>query len=111
MSTTLCFDFGNTRLKCGIFVIDRLTEVIALEDHTNETIHKLLDKYKPESTILSSVIDHNTEIGKLLAEHTFFLKLDSTTKLPFATPVSKPETIGADRLALAAFAVYFYKGQ
>ena len=40
-----------------------------------------------------------------------FVKLDSSTKLPFTTPVSKPETIGADRLALAAFATFFYKGQ
>jgi type III pantothenate kinase len=110
-ATTLCFDFGNTRQKCGVFTIDRLTEVLTLENHNSETINKLLDKYKPECTILSSVIDHNAEIEKLLAERTFFIKLDSSTKLPFTTPVSKPETIGADRLALAAFAVYFFKGQ
>ncbi len=110
-TTTLCFDFGNTRLKCGVFVIDRLMEVLTLEDHNNETINKLLDKYKPESTILSSVIDHNTEIEKVLAARSSFVKLDSSTKLPFTTPVAKPETIGADRLALAAFAVFFYKGQ
>jgi type III pantothenate kinase len=110
-TTTLCFDFGNTRLKCGVFIIDRLTEVFDLEDDKNETIEKLLDKYKPESTILSSVIDHNPEIEKLLAGKSEFLKLDAGTKLPFTIPVSKPETMGADRLALAAFAVHFYKGQ
>ncbi len=109
--TTLCFDFGNTRLKCGVFVIDRLTEILTLENHNDETINELLDKYKPEKTILSSVIDHNSEIEKLLAERSSFIKLDHSTKLPFTTPVAKPETIGADRLALAAFAVHFYKGQ
>lgn len=110
-TTTLCFDFGNTRLKCGVFVIDNLTEILTLEDDSNETINKLLDHYNPESTILSSVISHNTDIEKILADRSFFLKLDSSAKLPFSTPVGKPETIGADRLALAAFAVYFYKGQ
>ena len=109
--TTLCFDFGNTRLKCGVFIIDRLTEVLRLDDDRNETIEKLLHKYKPECTILSSVIDHNAGIEKLLAEKTDFVRLYGSTKLPFTVPVSKPETMGADRLALAAFAVHFYKGQ
>ena len=110
-TTTLCFDFGNTRLKCGVFTIDRLTKVLTLQNHTPDTISKLLDEYKPESTILSSVIDHNAEIEKVLAERSSFVKLNSSTKLPFTTPIAKPETIGADRLALAAFAVHSYSGQ
>ncbi|HEY8661917.1 MAG TPA: type III pantothenate kinase [Hanamia sp.] len=110
-STTLCFDFGNTRLKCGVFMMDQLSEVLTLDDHNNETINNLLDKYSPEYTILSSVIYHNTEIEKLLTNRSSFLKLNSSTKLPFSTPVAKPENIGADRLALAAFAVHFYPGQ
>ena len=110
-TTTLCFDFGNTSLKCGVFTIDQLTEVFTLTDHDVDTLTSVLDKYSPENTILSSVIDHNPEIEKLLAERSFFVKLDAFTKLPFTVPVSKPETVGADRLALAAFAVFFYKGQ
>jgi len=92
-------------------MMDQLSEVLTLDDHSNETINNLLDKYSPEYTILSSVIYHNTEIEKLLANRSSFLKLDSSTKLPFTTPVPKPENIGADRLALAAFAVHFYPGQ
>jgi len=88
-----------------------LTEVVSLENDQQQTIEKLLDKYKPECTILSSVIDHPKEIENLLAERSSFVKLDFSTKLPFTTPVSKPQTIGADRLALAAFAAFFYKGQ
>ena len=110
-STTLCFDFGNTRLKCGVFVIDQLTEVIQMKDSSTKTIEDLLNQYKPECTILSSVIDHNEEIEKVLAGKSFFTQLNASTKLPFTTPVSKPETIGADRLALAAFAVSNYNGQ
>ena len=44
----------------------------------------------------------------LLAEKTKFHLLSNLTKLSFTTPVGKPETIGADRLALAAAVVHFY---
>ena len=111
MNTTLCFDFGNTRLKCGVFINGQLAEVLSLKDTTKETIEALLKKYQPGKTILSSVIDHNAGMEKLLGEGSLFHKLSSHSILPFTTPVGRPETIGADRLALAAGAVYFYKGK
>jgi type III pantothenate kinase len=109
-TTTLCFDFGNTRLKCGVFNNDQLSEVLTLKNDSAQSIRELLDKYAPQNTILSSVVHHNIEIEKLLKEKSSFVKLDSNTQLPFTTPVPKPETIGADRLALAAAAVHFYHG-
>ena len=109
MNTTLCFDFGNTRLKCGVFENEHLAEVITIENSNEKTIEALIKKYKPAKTILSSVINHDPSIEKLLSEKSSFHKLSSATILPFTTPVNKPETIGADRLALAAAAVYFYK--
>ncbi len=109
--STLCFDFGNTRFKCGYFDGDRLSEVIHLEDSAAETIIAILDKLKPVKTILSSVIAHDVGIEKILSERSRFHKLDSNSKLPFSTPVGKPETIGSDRLALAAAAVHFYQGE
>lgn len=111
MNITLCFDFGNTRLKCGVFKDEELTEVLTLNDDSNSTIENLLEQYSPKKTILSSVIDHSIDIETILAEKTSFHKLSAQTVLPFTTPVGKPETIGADRLALAAAAVHFYKGK
>ena len=110
-STTLCFDFGNTRLKAALFVDSALEELIVLKDGSLETVKFLLDQFQPQKTILSSVIDHDPQIENLLSASTSFHKLNHLTKLPFTTPVSKPETIGADRLALAAAAVYFYPGK
>ncbi|MFI5186999.1 MAG: type III pantothenate kinase, partial [Chitinophagales bacterium] len=109
--TTLCFDFGNTRLKVAVFVDSVLEELIVLENESIETIRSLLDRFHPEKTILSSVINHDPRVETLLAGSTKFHKLDHLTRLPFTTPVGKPETIGADRLALAAAAVYFYPGK
>jgi len=111
MQTTLCFDFGNTRLKCGVFNGKDLKEVVVLEDDKTDTIKNIIAKQDASRSILSSVIDHNPEIETLLHEKTKFHKLNHQSKLPFATPVGKPETIGADRLALVAAAVYFYPKQ
>lgn len=109
-STTLCFDFGNTRHKCGRFSGDQLLEVIHMENGSEKIIKSLIQKFHPAKTILSSVIEHDPAIEKILSEKTKFHKLNSASKLPFTTPVGKPETIGADRLALSAAAVYFYPG-
>src|SRR5688572_17463111 len=108
MSTTLCFDFGNTRRKVAVFNKKELAQVIVMNDDANETLQWLIDKYHPSKSILSSVIDHNPGIETLLAQHTKFHKLNHLTKVAFTTPVGKPDSIGADRLALAAAAVYYY---
>ena len=108
MSITLCFDFGNTRKKVAVFSEAEMKEAIVLPDDSPETILALLNRVQPAKSILSSVIDHNTAIEELLAARTKFHKLSHLTKVSFTTPVGKPESIGADRLALTAAAVHFY---
>ena len=109
--TTLCFDFGNTRLKCAVFLNGHLNELLVLENILPETIQQLVNKYHPERTILSSVIEHDSFIETYLAEHSSFHKLTNETKLPFTTPVAKPQTIGPDRLAMVAAAVHKFPGK
>lgn len=108
MSITLCFDFGNTRKKMAVFQDAEIKEIIVLENDSVETIQLLLDRFKPQKTILSSVIDHNPAIEPLLSAGSKFHRLSHLTKVAFTTPVGKPETIGADRLALTAATVHFY---
>lgn len=108
MSTTLCFDFGNTRRKAAIFKNDKIDKIIVMDNDSNETLQSLIDTYHPHKSILSSVIDHNPTMEELLAKNSRFHKLSHLTKLSFTTPVGKPETIGADRLALVAATVRFY---
>lgn len=105
---TICFDFGNTRLKAAVFNGAEITAEIVLENDDNESISALLDLYQPARTILSSIIDHNQSIEIILAERSVFHKLSPATTISFTTPVGKPETIGADRLALVAAAVHYY---
>lgn len=106
--TTVCFDFGNTRFKYALFVKGVMDYEAVLPDASPETIQNLLQVVKPDKTILSSVVEHNNEIEALMAGASKFHALSSLSKLPFTVAVGKPETIGADRLALSAGAVTLY---
>jgi type III pantothenate kinase len=108
MPTTLCFDFGNTRMKCAVFADGRFGQEQILENDREETVRAILDQFRPEKTILSSVIDHNPGIEEVLRAATHFHKLDHHSKVPVTTPVGKPDTIGADRLALVVAAVTLF---
>jgi len=110
MAVTLCFDFGNTRKKCGVFEGSKLQEVLSMENDDEKTIRDLVKKYRPEKTLLSSVIDHNPEMEVVLERETRFHRLDHTSKISITTPVGKPETIGADRLALVEAASDLFPG-
>ena len=111
MSNSICFDFGNTRLKAAIFINKDLQKVHVFEQATIENIQALIDEWKPEKTILSSVIHHDKQIETLLAQNSVFHLLGPETQINFTTPVGKPETIGADRVALIAAAVDQFPNQ
>ena len=108
--TTICLDFGNTRLKAAVFEEDKLRQVLVLENALND-LEELLKQFKPERSILSSVINHPPETETLLRAATSFHKLSNESKLPLTIPVGKPETMGADRLAIGAASVFLFPGK
>jgi type III pantothenate kinase len=97
-----------TRLKFAVFDNGQLRLTAVVTEDSVAEIENLLDKYQPQKTILSSVIHHNEAIEAVLERRTSFHKLSFRSLLPFTTPVGKPETIGADRLALCAAAVQLF---
>lgn len=109
--TTLCLDFGNTRLKYAIFRGDHMESVSVMEHDGPDLVRELVQQYHPQKSILSSVVNHPPEIETILAEASAFHKLSHLTQMPFTVPVGKPETMGADRLALAAAAVQYFPGK
>jgi len=111
MGISLCLDFGNTRLKVAIFNGREFQEEISLPDARVDTITSLMTQWNPQKVILSSVINHDPAIETLMASRTAFHKLSHASLLPLTTPVGKPETIGADRLALVAAAVDLFPKQ
>lgn len=105
---TLCLDFGNTRQKLALFKGDALKEVIYLRDDAVGHLQEIIERHQPQRSILSSVVTHNEALEILLQKQTSFHKLSHRSKLPFTIPVGKPETMGADRIALAAASVFLF---
>jgi type III pantothenate kinase len=111
MSSTLCLDFGNTRLKAAIFKNGELGEIIFLRDDPAVHLQELIEEHKPSESILSSVVNHPPEVEAVLEKYTRFHKLSDLSKLAFTIPVGKPATVGTDRLAVAAAAVHYFPGK
>ena len=112
-TTTLCIDFGNTRQKAAFFSGNQLQQVIYFAPgQPEQALLEAVQTLKPERTILSSVIHHHPDLEAELAATTRFHLLQAgVSRLPFTTPVGRPETIGADRLALCAAAVMLFPQQ
>ncbi|QES90201.1 type III pantothenate kinase [Rhizosphaericola mali] len=111
MSVTLCFDFGNTRLKCAIFHGDQFVKEIVLPDTTQETLLNLIRTENADQSVLSSVIHHDESIEILLKEHTHFHKISSESKKNIGTPFPKTTSVGADRWALLSGALNIFPHQ
>ncbi len=108
MTKTFCLDFGNTRKKAALFHDDKIFEQYSFEENYTDAIQTIIKQHHPHRSILASVVQDDASLEQLLSTNTRFHKLGHQTKLSFTSPVSKPETIGADRLALAAAAVKFH---
>jgi type III pantothenate kinase len=108
MTKTLCLDFGNTRLKTALFENGELKEIFVLNGDALHHLQQIIEQHRPTSSILSSVVNHDAQIEDLLLSTTQFHKLSNQSRLPFSIPVGKPETVGADRLAIAAACVYLF---
>lgn len=101
----LCIDWGNTRIKAAIFQDEKIvkdsnfSEVEALTG-----IMEMVEHYQPKATILCAVANFPPELKVLLQEQTKLIILNSNTSLPIMNAYHSPDTLGADRLALAAAA-------
>lgn len=107
---TLCFDFGNSRLKCGIMVNGNCEEERILEGGAEE-ITQLLNEFSPDRTVLASVINHDAAIETLLHDYGPFLKIGPDTKFSITVPSGQAKTVGADRWAMLEAAVHKYPKQ
>ena len=111
MKKTLCLDFGNSRCKAAIVENEAIVSDIVFSQNILQELKEYISQHNPQAAILSSVIDHDPAVETLLSALPGFHKLSHLTKLPFTTPVGKPSTIGADRLALASAAVHYFPGK
>jgi type III pantothenate kinase len=112
MSVNLCIDWGNTTVKAAIFQDKRLTQIETFSDaDAVSRISSIIDEHKPVKGILCSVVNEtSTAAVEKIATSKLksFIKMDSNTYTPIMSAYSAPESLGADRLALAvgAWAVH-----
>ena len=93
MSTSICFDFGNTRLKAAIFINTALVELRVLETGNVQEIENLLQEFTPAKTILSSVIHHDKAIESLLAKKTALTWIQFSNILVYDRPINNIKSI------------------
>lgn len=106
----LIIDIGNTYTKIYVFENEKIVseyKYTSFNPKQSEKIKKLHPNI--QNAILSTVkeTDYEIFINILPKSKTFFF-LDNHLKFPFENKYKTPETLGKDRLAAAAAAVFLY---
>ncbi|MDX1828962.1 MAG: type III pantothenate kinase [Lutibacter sp.] len=105
----LIIDVGNTRVKSAVF---NECKIIHSERFSHENIvnkvAESVDKFECTNAIISSVsILKKSQISRI-KEKINLIILNSETKIPFNNKYNTPKTLGVDRIALAAAAIFHY---
>lgn len=105
----LVVDIGNNYFKLGIFENSNLIYTFSDKNsELNNEIEIVLTKYKNVSYAIISNVSSLSVFEVFKKFEIKVLKLDSTLALPFILNYKTPETLGNDRLALAAAASTLY---
>ena len=105
----LVVDIGNNYFKLGIFENSNLIYTFSDKNsEINNEIEIVLTKYKKVSYAIVSNVSSLSVFEVFKKFEIKVLKLDSTLALPFILNYKTPETLGNDRLALAAAASTLY---
>ena len=99
----LVLDFGNTKVKAAVFSqSNEILEIFTWDNYSNEHVEEIKGKYLIDSVILCSVVAVDEDVEDYLKSNfSFYIRLDSSTKLPIKNNYSTPHTLGLDRIAAA----------
>ncbi|PJJ48361.1 type III pantothenate kinase [Hymenobacter chitinivorans] len=106
---TLALDIGNTAVKYGCFAGNELLETGVVE--SVGAVSGLLQRLAPEHVISSSVAEDTTRWAAQWQQQISGRVLEflpATTLLPIRNGYATPHTLGADRLAAAVGAAWFW---
>ena len=106
----LIIDAGNTTIKLAVFEKDELLELLQLPAADfPEAVSKIFQEFpKIGQAIISTVSFLNENDLASIKEKCPLITVDHQLKTPFKNHYATPETLGADRIALAAAAVLYY---
>ena len=106
----LVIDAGNTYVKMAVFQNNKLLEKQQFEKEKFSKKFQILCEKFPQirNSIVSSVTLGESGMISEVKNHLPLLELTNSLKFPFRNNYATPETLGKDRLALVAAAVYSY---
>lgn len=109
----LIFDIGNTQIKIAVFEQNKFRELFT--SNQNElltTVNTICIKYSNiEKAIMASSGTIKNEVLLALKKKLDILQLTAKSNFPFTNAYSTPDTLGIDRMVLAAGAVLQYPKQ
>lgn len=112
MPGILCFDFGNTRCKYAVFMdgVFLPGRESILGEPLLPSVKAAFEKQKPRISVLCSVIEHDPAVDAFLSANASFIRVSAHIDLPLRIHYKSPETLGPDRIALAAGALHLFPG-
>ncbi|MDE6716927.1 MAG: type III pantothenate kinase [Muribaculaceae bacterium] len=112
MTRVLTIDIGNTAAKGSVFEQDRLLMTMICDNHDADSLIRMAEEYGCEGAVFCNVAGRDHEFGERLRKSLGrpVLELTSETPLPIDVEYATPQTLGVDRIAAAAGAVYKYGG-
>ena len=108
----ITIDIGNTQVKTGVFEEQKLVHKVNFpHSMLKSQVEALVSEFPIERGIVSHVSRLDKENLKELQRHFQVIVLNRDTRLPFENRYATPETLGVDRMGLAAAAVSKYPGR
>ena len=109
----LTIDVGNSRIKVAVFEHNKQLDFFIFE--TNEVLKNFKNIFQKYPNLQKIIL---SSVGKLDEEVVNFIKsqfqteiIDHKSKFPFTNLYATPETLGIDRMVLAAGATLMYPNQ
>lgn len=100
----LVIDVGNTFTKIAVVCGETIVFNERYKEQTHELIVEIINKYTAERGIISAVGELPPNFETFFPQDFSLLHFTSKVKVPLKTSYKTPETLGADRLALAVAA-------
>jgi type III pantothenate kinase len=106
----LVLDVGNSNVKMAVFNNNKLHYREILKPNLNLNSFLKAIKSFPEimNVIISSVSEINVDVYSYLNTNYKVIDINNQLKFPFENCYQTPNTLGRDRLALAAAASFYY---
>jgi len=108
----LIVDIGNTFSKLAVFDNDVIISLKTIRNINVGELDQIFNEFSQiNSSILSSVVLHDSKLKELLMQHGFTIELNHHTPVPFINKYGTPLTLGKDRIAIASAAAQLYTNQ